>query len=288
MDISIVVPVYNTAPYLVRCIEALESQDYPRQRYQIIMVDNNSTDGSESIIRSYPSVHVLRETKQGSYAARNCGVREAVGSIIAFTDSDCAPQSDWLRKIADEINGTGAGIALGRTLPARDSYFMSVYEAYQHHRRKYIFDSKIRELYFSYTGNMAVRRELLDLRMPFVERPRGADVIFVRETVDKYSCDIVRYCPKMQVRHLEINSVRDVYKKLFIYGRNRGLYSQISHRRPLEFSEWLTIFGRTRRAEGFSLLQSAMLLELIAFGWAVSQMGRLSGTVTNRLPVPSM
>jgi glycosyltransferase involved in cell wall biosynthesis len=69
MDISIIVPVFNSASYVSRCLEALESQDYPRDRYEIIAVDNNSTDGSDSIVMGYPSVKLLREAKQGSYAA---------------------------------------------------------------------------------------------------------------------------------------------------------------------------------------------------------------------------
>ena len=106
MDISVVVPIYNTASYIEYCIDALESQDYPHNSYEIIMIDNNSTDGSDAIVTRHPSIKLLREARQGSYAARNRGLSEAAAPITAFTDSDCAPEQGWLRRIMDGMRNS--------------------------------------------------------------------------------------------------------------------------------------------------------------------------------------
>jgi glycosyltransferase involved in cell wall biosynthesis len=88
-----VVPVHNTAEHLERCIAALQAQDYPRDQFEILMVDNNSTDGSPGILARAGGVRALSERKQGSYAARNRALRDASGDVLAFTDSDCAPSA---------------------------------------------------------------------------------------------------------------------------------------------------------------------------------------------------
>ena len=100
IDISVVVPFYNAARYIEDCIKALLAQTYSSTRYEIIMVDNNSIDGSAELVRKYSSIRLLVEPKQGSYAARNRGVAAANGTIIAFTDADCVPAADWLEQIA--------------------------------------------------------------------------------------------------------------------------------------------------------------------------------------------
>lgn len=94
--VSVVVPVYNDEGRIATCVEALLAQTYPRDRYEVIVVDNGSTDGSYAAVKPYP-VKLLSETQtQGSFAARNLGLREARGTIFAFTDSDCTPSPQWL------------------------------------------------------------------------------------------------------------------------------------------------------------------------------------------------
>jgi len=80
---SVIVPVFNTGAYLDRCMSALLEQDYPRSDYEIIAIDNGSTDDSLERLSRYP-VTVIRESKRGSYAARNAGLRTASGRLLAF------------------------------------------------------------------------------------------------------------------------------------------------------------------------------------------------------------
>jgi glycosyltransferase involved in cell wall biosynthesis len=115
-DISVVVPFYNPGHHLERCAVGLLRQSYPSSRYEIIMVDNNSTDRSTEIVQRYPEVRLLLEPKQGAYAARNRGVAAAEGHIIAFTDADCVPAPDWLEQMDAALSAPGVEVAQGGRL----------------------------------------------------------------------------------------------------------------------------------------------------------------------------
>jgi glycosyltransferase involved in cell wall biosynthesis len=96
-EVSVIVPVYNAAGALPRLVASLRAQDYPRDRFEIILVDNNSTDGSGDVIRGFRDVVGLSQTKwQGPGATRNVGIEKASGEMLAFIDADCWAHPKWL------------------------------------------------------------------------------------------------------------------------------------------------------------------------------------------------
>ena len=94
---SVVVPAYNEAAYLGRALDSLQHQDYGGT-YEIIVVDNNSTDSTADIAARH-GVRVVREPQQGVCAARQRGADCARGEIIISTDADTTQPRDWLRTI---------------------------------------------------------------------------------------------------------------------------------------------------------------------------------------------
>ena len=82
--ISVIVPVYNSGKYLERCVKALLNQDYPKSDYELIFIDNGSTDDSVAIMKGHPELRTLSEKSPGSYAARNRGITQAKGDILAL------------------------------------------------------------------------------------------------------------------------------------------------------------------------------------------------------------
>ena len=114
--VSVVIPVRNRAPGLRQCLAALEGQSFPRAEFEIIVVDNGSTDDLEGARRLFPAVRWLQEVAPGSYAARNGGLRQAAGEIIAFTDADCVPDAGWLREGVAALTD-GSATVVGGEVP---------------------------------------------------------------------------------------------------------------------------------------------------------------------------
>ncbi|MFM7140533.1 MAG: glycosyltransferase family 2 protein [Alphaproteobacteria bacterium] len=174
---SVVVPVYNTARHLERCIAALRGQDYPADEFEILAVDNNSTDESPAILARAAGVRVLHERKQGSYAARNRAVREARGALLAFTDSDCIPDRGWLRAIEAAMADPGVQVVLGLRRPSLDHGVVKLIGDYEVKKDELVFSSTTPEVYYGYTNDMGVRRTTFDRYGPFVERDQVARVM---------------------------------------------------------------------------------------------------------------
>lgn len=118
--VSVVVASYNGARTLKACLDSLQTLHYPN--YEVILVDDGSTDTTPHLAAQYPSVLYIRQTNQGLSAARNTGIAVATGEIIAFTDSDCRADEDWLYYlVGDLLRGQFAGIGGHNFLPPEDS-----------------------------------------------------------------------------------------------------------------------------------------------------------------------
>lgn len=92
LKLSIIIPVYNTEKYVGECLDSCLEQDIPRNEYEIICVDDGSTDGSRKVLATYSekysNIHVYSQKNQGVSAARNGGISVAQGKYIWFVDSD--------------------------------------------------------------------------------------------------------------------------------------------------------------------------------------------------------
>jgi glycosyltransferase involved in cell wall biosynthesis len=268
--------VHNTAEHLERCIAALRAQDYPREQFEILMVDNNSTDGSAGILGRADGVRALSETKQGSYAARNRALRDASGDVLAFTDSDCAPAAGWLRALDQALEDPRIQVVLGCRRPGRDTGLIRLLADYENKKDEHVFASHAAESYYGFTNNMGVRRDTFRKYGPFVERPRGADTIFVRRVVEGEGCEAVAYAPAMRIAHAEMDGVRTYYRKMFTYGRSRQLYRHIVKTRPLGTEERVAAFCATVRGGGYSWIAAVALAGLLAGGMAAWSLGSQS------------
>lgn len=101
--VSVIIPVLNDTKRLEMCLRALEQQTYPKDLYEIIVVDNGSVENTEALVNQFTQASFTQELQPGSYAARNKGISIAKGEVIAFTDSDCIPASNWLEAGVQQI-----------------------------------------------------------------------------------------------------------------------------------------------------------------------------------------
>lgn len=113
MFLSVVVPALNEERYIGQCLVSLTAQSYPRELYEIIVVDNASTDWTPEITLGF-RVRVIYEAERGIGQARHRGAQAAKGEMIAGTDADAIAPPTWLEEIArafrsDELLGAVTG-----------------------------------------------------------------------------------------------------------------------------------------------------------------------------------
>lgn len=121
LSVSVVIPIRNAARTLPHCLAALERLE--PAPLEIILVNNGSTDESPKILCDFAerysgTARVIDEPQRGISRARNAGIREAKGEILAWTDSDCAPSPDWLRLLTEPFSDSEVGGVAGRVLAA--------------------------------------------------------------------------------------------------------------------------------------------------------------------------
>lgn len=112
---SIVVPAYNEEKYLPLCLRGLVSQNFPKTKYEIIVVDNGSKDRTAQVAKKY-QVRLIKESRKGVAFARQTGFLAARGKIICSTDADCFVPKNWLKKIAATFKKHPKLIAIGGNL----------------------------------------------------------------------------------------------------------------------------------------------------------------------------
>ena len=118
--ISVIVAAYNCRDTISKCLESLSSLDHPS--HEIIVVDDGSTDGTAEICQTFSGVKVIRLDRGGPSRARNTGVRKARGKFVAFTDSDCSVDSQWLKELEKGFIGPDvAGVGGDQVSPADES-----------------------------------------------------------------------------------------------------------------------------------------------------------------------
>lgn len=106
-QVSVVIPLYNAEKYIELTLNSLVQQSYLPEKFEVIVVDDGSTDSSCSIVENYSAPFALRLIRQdncGVSAARNAGAKNANGHIIAFLDNDATADRDWLKNAMDLFN----------------------------------------------------------------------------------------------------------------------------------------------------------------------------------------
>lgn len=107
MILSIIIPVYNVEKYVEKCIRSCEDQDIPREDYEIIVVNDGSTDGSLAIVerlaKEYSNIRVISQKNSGLSVARNTGMENANGEYYMFVDSDDRIERNCLGKLVAKL-----------------------------------------------------------------------------------------------------------------------------------------------------------------------------------------
>lgn len=176
--VSVVIPCHNEERWIGRTLEAVLGQTYPRERFEVLVVDNGSSDRTVDETRRFP-IRLLAEPIRSSYRARNRGVSDATGEFVAFLDADCIPSPTWLERLVRTATGFGSPLVAGaiENQVVRRNYanlLLSQRRAKQHRREAVETRASIPG------GNVLVAARLFDEYGLFVPTRSGADGEFSR------------------------------------------------------------------------------------------------------------
>lgn len=219
---SIIVPVYNNPADLRNCIESLKALDYPARDYEIIVVDNNSTDGTAAVATEL-GVTCLSETRfQSSYAARNTGIKAARGTFIAFTDSDCVADKGWLKAIDAVSDDEAAGCFAGEILSVKPTTTVERFSDKIGLLRQKGPLSGWHFKPYAQTANAVYRKSVFDQIGLFDPTTKsGGDAAIAWRMLDK-TTHTIRFVPEAIVYHHHRTSVPDLYAQFRRYGNAAG------------------------------------------------------------------
>src|SRR3989304_8288811 len=144
-SVSVIVPAYNSEKTIESCIEALLLQDYQKELYEVIVVDDGSTDNTAQKIKKFP-VKYIWQKNSGPASARNNGVTYANGDTILFTDSDCMPDVNWISEMVK---------------PFKDINVMAVKGAYRNKQKSIV--ARFAQLEFEERFEMLKKAEYIDM-----------------------------------------------------------------------------------------------------------------------------
>ncbi len=211
--ISIIIPVFNAQAYIGACLEALLVQDYQRNNYEIIVVDNGSLDETVSIVKKFP-VQLLIKPNCTISALRNWGAKHAKGTVYAFIDADCIAPNDWLLQALQllDLENVGA-VGCWYALPKNPTNVERVWDIVTANRRE-----KVGPIEWVPSGDLIVKKESFDRINGFNEKLiTSEDVDFCQRVIK--SGKIIYTHPKVAVEHL---GNPKTFKHFFLKEKWRG------------------------------------------------------------------
>ncbi|CAN5789357.1 hypothetical protein BH24GEM1_BH24GEM1_21320 [soil metagenome] len=219
-SISIVIPTYSRPKQLAVCLQSLSMLDYPRDRLEVIVVDDGGETPLDSVVapfRSALTLSLLRQPNAGPGAARNAGAERARGEYLAFTDDDCLPEPGWLAEMVRALSQAREGMVGGTTINAAPNLYATTSQL--------IVDV----VYRHYNADPLTARFVASNNMALPARGfreiGGFDPAF-RTAEDRDLCDRwlhrggrIVHVPTARVNHARPMNARAYCRQHFAYGR---------------------------------------------------------------------
>ena len=223
--VSVVIPIYNGEKDLPELIECLRSQTYSADQVEYLLVDNNSSDRSSSIIQAAAeskeiTIRPLAENQiQSSYAARNAGIRAANSEILAFTDGDCRPQPEWLENLIQPFYDSNVGLVVGEIVALPGD---SLLEKYADQQETLSQKHTLAHPFCPYgqTANLAIRKQAfveVGLFRPYLTTGGDADICWriLRNTSYQF-----KFAEKAIIKHRHRSTWKDLQSQWRRYGKS--------------------------------------------------------------------
>jgi len=233
--ITIVIPTYNRPDRLAAALQALKRLHYPRDRFEVLVVDDGSPVLSEAVVKPFRElldITLLTQPHAGPAVARNTGAAQATGTYLAFTDDDCAPAPDWLKSLAVRFAATPDCAIGGRTLNALPHDLYATASQLLIDYLYTYYNSDLNKARFLTSNNLALPAELFRAIGGFdttFRRAGGED----REFCDRwlYLGYQMHYAPEVIVYHSHALTMQTFWKQHYNYGRGAFSFHQARARR---------------------------------------------------------
>jgi glycosyltransferase involved in cell wall biosynthesis len=218
LKVSVIVPVWNDAKRIIKCVEALKNQTMSLEHYEIIVVDNGSTDETYEVVSGLEGIIPLQESEPGSYAARNAALDIAKGEYVAFTDADCIPDSNWVESLvvcAEESPNFGVIAGEVKFFKHPDDNVENAAIAYE---SLFSMNQKAYALQgVCITANWLSKREVILNHGGFNSRVKSGGDHEMANRLTKSGLDVI-YCPQALVLHPARNYTEILKKRRRVIG----------------------------------------------------------------------
>jgi glycosyltransferase involved in cell wall biosynthesis len=218
LSVSVIVPVLNGEATIGDLLTALINQTAVPSHPEIMVVDNGSTDSTVDIVRQF-DVRLLHASTLGPGAARNCGLYEAHGEIVAYLDADTLPTRRWLAEIVAPFSDPAVILVGGRTFSYKPTTPAERFIARQ--LETFAFEYSVSRSLFPFVAsrNLAVRREMaLAIGGWAEDMPTAEDMDFCYRIQRSYATDIVRQ-PTAILFHRDPTSDEALRRQAWTYGQ---------------------------------------------------------------------
>ncbi|MBE9212590.1 glycosyltransferase [Plectonema cf. radiosum LEGE 06105] len=269
--ISIVIPTYNRPERLTQCLESLTKLEYPRDRFEVVVVDDGSKMSLEPVVERFHNqlkITLFKQKNAGPASARNTGAKLAKGDFLAFTDDDCKPLPDWLNKLAARFITDPDSMIGGKTLNALpDNLYSTTSQVLIDYLYNYYNLGAKRSNFFA-SNNFALPSKRF-------QALGGFDTTFpLAAGEDREFCDRwlqfgnkMVYAPEVQVYHAHNLTLSSYWRQHFHYGRGAFCFHQIRAKRadtqikvePISFYWNLLTYPLSQPTPQPKLLLSALL-----------------------------
>ncbi len=222
---SVIVPAYNAADTIGACLDALARQTVPTGSYEVIVVDDGSTDGTAEVAREHGAI-VISQPNAGPAAARNRGAEAARGEILLFTDADCEPTPGWIAAFARAFDANPDAVGAKGTYLSRQREIVARFTQMEYEERYARMEGRDR-IDFVDTYSAAYRRDT------FLDAG-GFDTTFPTASVEDqdFSFRVARlgrrmiYVPEARVYHRHNRTVGAYWKRKFYIGYWKALVTR--------------------------------------------------------------
>jgi GT2 family glycosyltransferase len=234
--VSVIIPTYNRLGHLIHCLRAIEGVDFPRERFEVIVVDDGGSVPVRSAIDELSlavDMTLVRQDNAGPGAARASGAQRARGQYLIFLDDDCYPERAWLGALAARLETGRLEAVAGKTLNGCPG---NLYDCASHLLSYSLYEQYTNgaaSVEFLATNNLAVPAGLFraiggfhpDLRLAYEDR----------EFCDRWLSFGygLTYAPEAVVRHCRSMTMRSFCRQHWIYGRMASRYYTLKSNRAL-------------------------------------------------------